>query len=486
MKILFASAEVAPFAKVGGLADVAGSLPLALAELGHDVRVIMPKYLSVTQGAEAGKWNLWRAVPGVPVPVAGWTSGCALDESRLPGSEVPIYFVEHHDYFSRPGVYGPPGGAYSDNLERLTFFCRAILAVLPPLGWKPDVIHLNDWHTSLLAVYLKRDGPAAQGGLPATIYTAHNLGPAYQGTFPPALLPVTGLQDSFPCTGEFIVNDQLNLAAAGLSCADLISTVSPTYAKEIADPAFSGDLADLVQRRGKDVQGILNGIDYEAWNPATDSALPANFSAADPAGKAQCKAALQEAAGLPVRPALPLVGLVTRLDAQKGLDLVAEALDMLPGMQVVILGTGAPDLEKLFAAAAEKYDNIAVWLKFSDPLARRLYAGADLFLMPSRYEPCGLGQMIAMRYGTLPVVRATGGLADSVTEKSKKGQKRNGFVFEDYSVDEMLAALQRAAKAFADAKKWPTLVQNALATDFTWTRSAGDYVKLYEAALQKV
>jgi starch synthase len=438
----------------------------------------MPKYLSVPQGAEAGKWDLWRVVPGVPVPMADRSSGCALDESRLPGSQVPIYFVEHNDYFSRPGVYGPPGGAYPDNLERLTFFCRAVLAVLPPLGWKPDVIHLNDWHTSLLAVYL-------QGGAPATVFTIHNLGPAYQGAFPRVLLPITGLQEAYPCTKDFIVGGQLNLAAAGLACADLISAVSPTYAKEIADPAFSGDLAPLVQRRGQDVHGILNGIDYEAWNPATDAALPANFSAEDLAGKARCKAALQQEAGLPVRPDLPLVGLVTRLDAQKGLDLVAKALNRLPEMQMVVLGTGDPALERTFAAAAEKYENLAVWLKFSDALARRIYAGSDLFLMPSRYEPCGLGQMIAMRYGTLPVVRATGGLADSVTEKPRRGQKQNGFVFEAYSTAELLAALTRAVRAFSTAKQWSQLVQNALATDFTWTRSAAEYVKLYTAAVGK-
>lgn len=475
MKILFVSAEVAPFAKVGGLADVAGSLPLALAELGHDVRVIMPKYLSVTQGAQAGRWPLWRALPGVPVPMAGWTSGCALDESRLPGSEVPIYFVEHHDYFSRPGVYGPPGGAYPDNLERLTFFCRAVLAVLPPLGWTPDVLHLNDWHTSLLAVYL-------QGGAPATVYTIHNLGAAYQGTFPRALLPVTGLQDDYPCTRDFVLGDSLNLAAAGLSCARLISAVSPTYAREIADPAFSGDLAPLVRRRGSDVHGILNGIDYEAWNPATDATLPANFSAADLSGKARCKATLQEQAGLPLRPDVPLVGLVTRLDAQKGLDLVAQALDRLPQVQMVVLGTGDPELESVFAAAAAQHENLAVWLKFSDPLARLIYAGSDLFLMPSRYEPCGLGQMIAMRYGTLPVVRATGGLADSVTERGRRGRPQNGFVFAPYTVTDLLSALTRAVQTFARPRRWRQLVDNALATDFTWTRSAAEYVRLYTAA----
>ena len=475
MKILLVSAEVAPFAKVGGLADVAGSLPLALAARGHDFRVIMPKYRSVSQGP----WERWRAVPECPVPMAGWTSGCALDEARLPGSEVPLYFIEHEDYFNRPGVYGPPGGAYEDNLERLTFFCRATLAVLEPLGWRPDVIHLNDWHTALIAVYL-------QGGAPATVFTIHNLGAAYQGTFPADQLSVTGLQLDYPCTARFVHDGMLNLAAAGLACADVVNTVSPTYAQEIADEAFSGALAPLVAQRGQDVRGILNGLDYAAWNPAADAALPAPFSAQDPSGKALCKAALQEEAGLPLRPDLPLVGLVTRLDEQKGLDLVAEALGMLPDVQMIVLGTGDPALEKAFAAAADKYENLAVWLKFSDPLARSIYAGSDLFLMPSRYEPCGLGQMIAMRYGALPVVRATGGLADSVTEKGRRGRKQNGFVFAEYTTDAMLAALQRARQAYANRKRWPALVQNALTTDFTWTRSAADYVKLYEAALKKL
>ncbi|HEY3398143.1 MAG TPA: glycogen/starch synthase [Armatimonadota bacterium] len=479
MKILFASAEVAPFAKVGGLADVAGSLPLALAARGHDVRVIMPKYLSVTEGKAQGKWDLWRAVPGCPVLMPGWSSGCALDESRLPGSDVPIYFVEHHDYFSRPYIYGPPGGSYDDNLERLTFFCRAVLAVREPLGWQPDILHLNDWHTTLAAVYL-------EGGPPATIFTIHNLGAAYQGTFPADKLPVTGLQPEYPCASQLLRDGQLNLAAAGLSCAGMINAVSPTYAQEIAEPEFSAGLAPLVKARGKDVWGILNGIDYDAWNPATDAALDANFSLEDPSGKAACKAALQREAGLPEDPSLPVVGLVTRLDSQKGLDLLAEALPKLEGMQLVVLGTGAPEYEQLFREAAATRQDVAAFLTFNDGLARRIYAGSDLFLMPSRYEPCGLGQMISMRYGTLPVVRATGGLADSVTEKGRPGQKQNGFVFTDYSAAELMAALERALKLYRERPaRWQELVASALATDFTWDRSAGEYEKLYEAALAK-
>ncbi|NLO73410.1 MAG: glycogen synthase [candidate division WS1 bacterium] len=475
MKILFASAEVAPFAKVGGLADVAGSLPLALAARGHDVRVIMPKYLTISEGP----WERQRVLDGCPVPMADHMSGCALDESRLPGSEVPIYFVEHHDYFSRPGIYGPPGGAYPDNLERLTFFSRAVLAVLEPLGWQPEGIHLNDWHTALVAVYL-------EGGTPATVYTIHNLGPAYQGTFPAAKLPVTGLRADYPCAKNLLVNEQLNLAAAGLSCADMVNTVSPTYAKEIAAAGFSGALAALVQARGADVWGILNGIDYTAWDPATDSKIPAHYDAKSLAGKTACKAALQQSMGLEVNPDIPLVGLVTRLDAQKGLDLLAEGLPKLTQMQLAVLGTGDPALEKVFAEAAQTRAEVGVMLKFDEALARLIYAGSDMFLMPSRYEPCGLGQMIAMRYGTLPVVRATGGLADSVIEKPRRGQKQNGFVFEAYTSAALVEALLRAAELYRRKPKvWAELVQNALGTDFSWDQSAGEYEKLYAAALKK-
>lgn len=472
MKILFASAEVAPFAKVGGLADVAGSLPVALAERGHDLRVIMPKYPSVTQSDA----QLWRAIPDCPVPMSGGPSGCSLDESRLPESEVPIYFVEHHDYFSREGIYGPPGGAYPDNLERLTFFCRAVLAVLEPLGWQPEVIHLNDWHTALLAVYLK-DRP------PATVFTIHNLGPGYQGTFPEDELPVTGLQADYPCVREFVGEGQVNLAAAGLACADMVNTVSPTYAQEIADSSFSGNLAKLVRRRGQDLWGILNGLDYEVWNPTTDKALVSNYDADDLSGKAEGKAALQREAGLPEAPEVPLVGMVTRLDAQKGLDLLAQALPQLAGMQLVILGTGAPKYEKVLRQVSQRREEVTAFLSFDRQLARRIYAGADLFLMPSRYEPCGLGQMIAMRYGTIPVVRATGGLADSVTERGHRGHKQNGYVFSRYSARDMLAAIGRALRTYRKRpRRWQELVRCAMRSDFTWSRSAEQYEKLYQAA----
>ncbi|MCK4323163.1 MAG: glycogen/starch synthase, partial [Armatimonadetes bacterium] len=375
MKVLLASAEVVPFAKVGGLADVAGSLPKALAQLDIDIRVIMPKYQTA---AQAGA-DMWRVVPGCPVPMADGMSGCALDESRLPGSEVPIYFVEHHEYFSRPHVYGPPGGAYPDNLERLTFFCRAILAVREPLNWQPDVVHLNDWHTSLVAVYLKQ--PDVGG--PQTVYTAHNLGSAYQGTFPAKLLEVTGLESGDPGVGDMLHQGQLNLARAGLACADMVNTVSEKYAQEIETPESGPNICDLVQARREDVWGILNGIDYGVWNPATDEALAANFSADDVSGKAQCKQALQEQMGLAVNSDIPLIGMVTRLDAQKGLDILAEALSHIQGAQLVVLGTGDRRYENMLREAAASQENVAAVIDFSGELARQIYAGSDMFLMPS-------------------------------------------------------------------------------------------------------
>jgi len=476
VKVLLASAEVAPFAKVGGLADVAGSLPKALAELDLDVRVIMPKYQQVQEKAA----QMWRAVPGCPVPMPEYTSGCALDESRLPESDVPVYFVEHRDYFSRPHVYGPPGSSYPDNLERLTFFCRAILAVGEPLNWQPDVIHLNDWHTSLVAVYLRQ--PHVAG--PATAFTAHNLGAAYQGTFPTDLLPVTGLTRDDVAVDDIIRGNQINLARAGLGCADMINTVSEKYAQEIRTDELGPGINDLVKQRGKDVWGIVNGIDYDIWNPASDDALAANFSAQDHSGKTQCKRKLQELAGLPVDDRAPLIGMVTRLDAQKGLDILAEALPQITAAQLVVLGTGAPDYEQILAQVATQRANVAAFIAFDAQLARQIYAGADMFLMPSRYEPCGLGQMIALAYGTVPIVRATGGLDDTIQEKDRGGERQNGYKFEEYSAEALLAAINRAVATYRrHPKRWRKIVQTALACDFSWRRSADKYRQLYEAAV---
>jgi len=388
---------------------------------------------------------------------------------------VPVYFVEHHDYFERDGIYGPPGGAYPDNLVRLTFLCRAALAVLDKLNWQPDVIHLNDWHTSLLAAY-------THGRQPATLFTMHNVGGGYQGTFGPQEVNVTGLDPSLPVVSKFVSSQGINLARVGLACADVINTVSPTYAKEIASEEFAPGLSDLIIERRRDVYGILNGIDYEVWNPATDSALAANFSADNLEGKAVCKAALQRECGLAVDPDVPLVGMVTRLAAQKGIDLLEEAIPQLQGLQLVILGTGDPRYEEMLRRVDAERDDIHAALEFDPQLARRIYAGADIFLMPSRYEPCGLGQMIAMRYGTVPVVRATGGLADTVTEKGPAG---NGFVFTQYTAAELVAAVRRAQSAYADKAGWQQIVRRAMTCDFSWGASARRYEELYQIAFSR-
>ncbi len=473
MKVLLASAEVYPFAKVGGLADVAGSLPKALAKLGIDIRVAMPKYRVAVQNAE----QMERALDAVPVKTPTLDTGCAVDVACLPDSEVPVYFIEHNDYFDREGIYGPPGGAYPDNPQRLTFLCCAILAAIEALDFQPDVIHLNDWHTSLIAAYCKlRPLPYA------TVFTGHNLGGAYQGVFPAGVLKTVGLDPSDPRVRDTVSNGQLNLARVGMVFADMINTVSEKYAEELRDPSIAGDIADLVVKRGEDVWGIVNGIDYDTWSPRTDKSIAANYDAGDLAGKAACKAALQAEFGLPQQPDIPLIGLVTRLDAQKGLDLVAQIVDKTGAFQLAILGTGDPKLEATFSEAARTHINVAARLEFSGALARKIYAGADMFLMPSRYEPCGLGQMIALTYGTVPIVRYTGGLADTV---HTTGPKANGFNFNKYSADALLGAVRRALKAYADKQRWQQFVANAFAADHSWDVSAKRYEQLYTAAMEK-
>jgi starch synthase len=477
MKVMFVSAEVTPFAKVGGLADVAGSLPKAVHNLGVDIRVLMPKYPSVLQAGQ----GLSRAVEACAVVMPGWVGGCALDASVLPGSEVPIYFVEHNHYFWREHVYGPPGGAYSDNLERLSFLCRAAIAVAEQLSWWPDVFHLNDWHTSLIAALIRQRGDRA-----ATVFTAHNLGRAYQGIFPIETAWVAGVDESSPIAAKYLGPDGINLARCGLACADKITVVSPTYARELLDPAIGANVADLIAEREADVQGIINGIDYDFWNPGTDQALAvadgyATFAATDLTGKKQCKAALQREMGLPQEPRTPLIAMVSRLDEQKGLDLVREVLPKVTDAQWVILGSGSPEYEEFFKQQSAERSNVAVRTGFDEKLAHRIYAGADIFLMPSRYEPCGLGQMIALRYGSIPVVRATGGLADTVFEEHARP---NGFVFREYAADALLAALSRALDAYRNPTRWSDLIANAMSYDFSWDASAKQYVELYEEAVQ--
>lgn len=473
MKVLMLSFEVAPFSKVGGLADVAGSLPKALATRGVDIRIITPKHRVVMQG----NWELKRSVETVYVPMPTYMSGCALDEARLPDSEVPVYFVEHHQYFNRESIYGS-GAGYADQLERLAFFCRAALASVEGLQWQPDVLHLNDYHTALAAAYTKLwDLPYG------TLFTAHNLGASYQGLFPWDQIGRVGLDLGDKRVAAALHDGQLNLARVGFLYSDLINTVSKTYAKEIQTPEFGRGIDDLARARKEDLKGIVNGIDYSVWNPAADPTLPANFSAEDISGKRLCKAAVQREFGLPEAPQAPLIIMVTRLDAQKGLDLVASIAPEMTNVQWALLGTGDPYYEKTFAQLASQYPHIKVRLTFSAPLAKLMYAGGDMFLMPSRFEPCGLGQLIALAYGTIPIVRRTGGLADTIKEK---GRAPNGFVFHEYTPEALKEAISRAVAAYQEPERWHKLIKNAFACDFSWEASAKQYLALYRQAVRRV
>jgi starch synthase len=487
LRILVVASEVAPFAKTGGLADVAGALPRALASLGHDVRIMMPKY----RGVEAHATDSRIVVPRLHVPLGDRIAEGALVEAHG-ASGVPVYLLEHDHYYDRDSLYGTADGDYWDNCERFVYFCRGTLEALaalqaarPGVGWTPQIIHANDWQTGLLPVYLRtlyRDHPLL-GGL-ATLFTIHNL--AYQGVFWHYDMPMTGLGwDLFTPAGmEFY--GKLNFLKGALVFSDLLTTVSRTYAREIRTSAFGNGLEGVLEERSQDLHGVVNGIDYEVWNPQKDPAIAHPFSAEDPEPKAICREMLRRELGLADGPG-PIAGVVTRLAEQKGMDLVLAALPGLleTGCQLVVLGSGDAPLEDGFRAAAAAHpEQIAVRIGYDDEMSRRIYAGSDLFLMPSRYEPCGLGQLIALRYGGAPVVRRTGGLADTVVEFDPARRTGTGFVFDDFSAEGLLATVRRAASIHRQPAVWKALVKNAMTQDFSWDASAREYVTLYRKALK--
>jgi starch synthase len=487
LRILVIASEVAPFAKTGGLADVTGALPGALAALGHDVRILLPKY----RGVEAHLTETGLVVRGLQVPLRDRTAEGALIEGRAP-SGVPVYLLEHEHYYNRDSLYATADGDYWDNCERFVFLCRAALeglarldAMDPADRWQPQVIHANDWQTGLLPVYLRtlyRDHPLL--GRLATVFTIHNL--AYQGVFWHYDMPLTGLGwDLFtPAALEFYGN--INFLKGGLIFSDLLTTVSRTYAREIRTPGFGSGLEGVLEERSQDLHGVVNGIDYELWNPQKDGAIAHPYSAVDPEPKAICRetlrreCALEDGAG-------PVVGVVTRFAEQKGMDLVLEALPgiVAEGVQLVVLGSGDGRLEEDFRAAAAAHPGrVVVRVGYDDELARRIYAGADAFLMPSRYEPCGLGQLIALRYGTAPIVRRTGGLADTVAEFDPARRTGTGFLFDAFTPDALLGAVHRAASTYRQPSGWKALVRNAMLEDFSWDASAREYAALYRKALK--
>jgi starch synthase len=481
LKILFVTPEVEPFVKVGGLADMVGALPKDLAALGHDVRVICPAYGSVKRVGE------WQALPDpLGVDVGGAAQWARTWQTVLPGSAVPAYFLENHDHFARPEVYTGPWGAHADNDLRFAFLCRGALALCEQLGWHPDVIHCHDWTTGLLPVMLNstlRDTPL---GRAATVFTIHNL--EHQGWVPERVVNFARLPWSEMARDGITSNGMVNLMKAGLYHSTKLSTVSPTYAGEIKTPEGGFGLDGVLRYRAGDLVGILNGIDDTSWDPARDRFLPAHYSAADLRGKAACKARLQERFGLEVRPELPVFGVVSRLASQKGLDLLADAMAGIMekmAVQFVLLGNGDARLENDFNWAAGAYrGRFGAHIGFDGALARLIQAGSDFFVMPSRSEPCGLTQMYAMRYGTPPIVRATGGLVDTVENFNEGWPDGTGFVFRDASVEALTNTIGWACATWYDRRaEYAGLQQRGMAKDFSWRASAGHYVQLYRWAI---
>lgn len=451
MRILFAAAEVDPFSKVGGLADVAAALPRRLAEIGHDVRVVTPAHPgAVRAGAAVQTRTVEVKLPGGGRPVS---------LHRLAGAGgVPVDLVDDPHYFNRAQVYGEP-----DDLLRYQFFCRCVVAMLEDEPWTPDVVHLNDWHTAPLAFALRSlawDNPRLRGT--ASVFTIHNL--RYRGPDP--------------------YNDFL---AQGIYYSDAITTVSPTYAREILTREYGEGLDSLLSLREADLRGILNGLDYDTFNPRHDPALAAPFDLTSLDARGRNRAALRAEVGLPEEPG-PVMGAVARLTEQKGLDLLARVAAAIveAGAQLVVLGQGDDALEQSFAGLAAAHPrHIRFIPRFHEGFARQIYGGSDVFIMPSRYEPCGLGQLIAMHYGSVPVVRRTGGLADTVTDIDEHPETANGFVFDEFSSFALEAALRRACVAFRNKGAWRRLQSNGMSRDYSWRASAARYVDVYGAALRK-
>ena len=480
MKVLLVSSEVAPFAKTGGLADVAGALPLALRKLGLDVRVVMPGYHSNQYGGQKPE----TVLPQILVQLGRNHFWGDVSRATLPGSDVPVYFINNPEFYDRAGLYQENGRDYPDNPRRFAFFCKAVAWMIKGLGWTPDVIHCNDWQTALLPVMLKTDAEMkddAELRSIGSLYTIHNM--AYQGNFWAGIIDDLGLDRALFRTSALEYYGAVNTMKGGLLFSDQLSTVSPTYAREIQMPAYGCGLDGVLRDRAEDLTGILNGIDYEAWNPEADAHLAASFSWSDLAGKAVCKEALQAELGLESREDVPLLVMISRLDPQKGLDILLPQLPEILKLdvQLAVLGTGRADYESMLAEAAKAHrGQMAAVMKFDNGLAHRMEAGGDIFLMPSRFEPCGLNQLYSLRYGTLPLVRRTGGLADSVEPLAPDASWGTGFVFEDYTEAAMMKALRQALALYGRPDAWRRTQVRAMKMDFSWDKSARLYIDLYE------
>lgn len=476
MHVVMAASEAVPFAKTGGLADVVGALPGALRRLGVEVSIILPAYQSISQDGFSLRRTDWH----LQVPVSERTVTAGVLESRT-AEGVPVYLIEADAYFARAALYGTPAGDYPDNAERFAFFGRAIPALVARLG-AVDVLHCHDWQTALAPLFLRLD-PARHPGLEnvRTVLTVHNLG--YQGLFWHLDWHLLNLDWRYfsPDCLEFY--GKINYLKGGIVSADAVTTVSPTYAGEIQTPEFGCGLEGVLVARRHVLTGILNGVDYAEWSPESDRHIVRHYSAEDLAGKAACKADLQAAVGLPVRAKEPLIGIVSRLAAQKGFDLLSEiapALMQKP-LQMVVLGSGDAAYQELLTSLAQRHkERLAVRIAFDNSLAHKIEAGSDMFLMPSHYEPCGLNQIYSLRYGTIPVVRSTGGLADTITDFDAATGNGTGFQFAPYTSEALMTCIERALDTYRNAKAWGQLIRNAMRADFSWEQSARTYADLYQ------
>jgi starch synthase len=489
MKIVLATSEAIPYAKTGGLADVAGTLPRALADLGHEVTLVMPAYRSALRAGVAVE----DTGIDLPIQIASKTVNARLLKSQLPGSNVTVYLVEQDAYFDRAELYSTDGADYKDNCERFVFFSRAVMEMIARLELKPDVLHANDWQTALLPVYLNveyRHRPGFENTV--SLLTIHNM--AYQGCFWHWDMELTGLDWKYFNWQYLEFYGEVNLLKGGIAMADSINTVSRRYAEEIQTSPDGCGLESLLQHRSAHLSGIINGVDYSDWNPKSDTHIAANYDADNfAAGKEACRADLRREFGLPDQGNMPILGFVGRLAEQKGVDLIVDVMQKYAEqwqVQWAFLGTGDPKYHELLSDLAQRYpDRVAVKLAFSNALAHQIEAGADMFLMPSRYEPCGLNQMYSLKYGTPPIVRSTGGLADTITdtnEASLADGTANGFAFERYHTDALADAIERAVATYGTPEVWNQVVQNGMRQDWSWTRSAHDYVTLYEQTAERV
>ncbi len=463
MKIVMVASEVVPFAKTGGLADVVGALPLELENHGQDVIVIMPGYQS--------------AHNHVSPAIKCFHDGVSYS---VIGKNVTVYFIDKKEYFDRDALYSNKAGDYPDNLERFAYFCKKTLEFLKIIKFKPDIIHCHDWQSALVPVYLKTTlSQEPFFKKTKTVFTIHNIG--YQGLFPKEEMPKTGLDWGVFNPEMLEYYDKINLLKGGIIFSDVINTVSDTYSKEIQTKEFGFGMEGILNKRKNDLYGIINGLDYAIWDPAHDRDIAKNFSVTDLAGKKADKAELQKICNLPLKPGVALLGIVSRLAQQKGFDILAEGMNEICKMdlQLVILGMGDGKYHDILEAMVKKYPKIiSLNLKFEEALAHKIYAGSDIFLMPSRYEPCGLGQMISLRYGTVPLVFKTGGLADTVNEK-------NGFVFQKYSKDELVKTIKSAVKDFKNKESWRELMVRGMKCNFSWSVQSKKYIQLYEKARAK-